>query len=255
MDAASEEMHKDRGRAESFGAVAEQYERYRPAYPADLVADLLATDPRSVLDIGAGTGKASRLLVGPGRSLLAVESDPAMAAVARSLGIDVEVSAFETWSPHVRTFDLVVCAQAWHWVDPVAGAAKVAEVLAPGGVFACFWNYPMPHLVHDLTDGVQRQIAPACDFGVVDVRSSDDPYVAQLRDSGQFAEVTRRRYAWTETLTAAEWVGRIGTRSDYLRLPPEQRRDLLDGVLAAVAPYEPLVLPFGTYAIVATARS
>lgn len=244
-------MHADRDRAESFGAVAEQYERYRPAYPAELVADLLSGDPARVLDVGAGTGKASRQLVGPGRSLLCVEPDPAMAAVARSFGLDVEVSAFETWQPAGRAFDLVVCAQAWHWVDPEVGAPKVASVLSPEGLFACFWNEALPHPLHDAVAEVQRRIAPEHEFGVVDVGSSEDPYADGLRSAGVFSDVVLKRYAWEDTLTAADWLGRLATRSDYLRLPAGTRVALLAEVEAVVASFAPLRLPFGTYAIFA----
>jgi SAM-dependent methyltransferase len=61
-----------------------------------------------------------------------------MAEFARASGVDVEVATFETWEPAGRTFDAIVSGTAWHWVDPVAGAAKAAEVLRPGGVLAPF---------------------------------------------------------------------------------------------------------------------
>ncbi|MDO7867544.1 class I SAM-dependent methyltransferase [Nocardioides jiangxiensis] len=255
MGHVDEEMHRDRGRAESFGAAAAEYERYRPSYPPELVADLLARRPRRVLDVGAGTGKASRLLAGEGRTVLGVEPDPAMAAVARSLGVDVEVDALEGWDPQGRTFDLVVSGQAWHWVDPGAGAAKVAEVLVPGGIFVPFWNHTLPHPLHEVVEELQARLAPGRDFGVVDVVATERPYAAGLEESGRFATVATRRYAWTETLSAADWVGRLATRSDYLRLPVETRQELLAAIEERVAADEPLVLPFGTYAIFATTPS
>lgn len=246
-------MHADRDRAASFGAVAEQYERYRPAYPAELVDDLLRGDPRRVLDVGAGTGKAARALARPGRSVLCVEPDGAMADVARSFGLDVEVSTFEAWEPRERTFDLVTCAQAWHWVDPGLGAPKVASVLAPGGLFACFWNYPLPHPIHEAIAELQQRILPGHEFGVVDVGSSEDPYAEDLRNAGVFSDVVLKRYVWEEAFTAADWVGRLATRSDYLRLPEREREKLLAEVERLMAPAEPMTLPFGTYALFTTA--
>ena len=72
--------------------------------------------------------------------MLGVEPDASMAAIARSHGVTVEDGTFEEWDPRDRLFDLVVSGQAWHWVEPVAGAAKAAAVLPPGGHLAVFWN-------------------------------------------------------------------------------------------------------------------
>jgi SAM-dependent methyltransferase len=69
-----------------------------------------------------------------------------MADFARRRGLEVEVAAFEAWDPAGRAFDAVVAGQTWHWVDPIAGAAKAAEVLRPGGRLAVFWNVGEPGL-------------------------------------------------------------------------------------------------------------
>jgi SAM-dependent methyltransferase len=115
-------MHDQRDRAESFGAVAELYDRHRPSYPEELIAALAALRPASVLDVGCGTGKASRQLTASGLDVLGVEIDAGMAAVARRSGVEVEVASFELWDERGRTFDLIVSGQAWHWVDPAVGA-------------------------------------------------------------------------------------------------------------------------------------
>jgi len=88
-------MHDDRVRAESFGAVAQLYDRARPSYPEALINALLAGGARRVLDVGSGTGIAAALLAARGCSVLGVEVDARMAAVARAKGIDVEVGRFE----------------------------------------------------------------------------------------------------------------------------------------------------------------
>src|SRR4051812_43677210 len=121
-------LFEDRARAESFGADALRYDRARPGYPDALLDALTVDHPATVLDIGCGTGIASCCLAARGARVLGVEIDTRMAEVARGHGIDVEVSSFETWDAAGRTFDLVVSGQAWHWVDPVVGPARVAEV-------------------------------------------------------------------------------------------------------------------------------
>src|SRR5581483_5420759 len=118
----SDEPHRHRQIAESFGTDAERYDRTRPRYPDALVDRVVAGSPGpDVLDVGCGTGIAARQFRAAGCRVLGVEVDARMAELARRSGLEVEVGSFETWDPAGRTFDAVIAAQAWHWVDPVAG--------------------------------------------------------------------------------------------------------------------------------------
>src|SRR5918911_1671033 len=87
----------------------------------------------------AGQGEAGQV-VDAGCRVLAVEPDPRMAEHARADGIEVEVATFEEWDPRSRTFDAVIAGQSWHWVDPLLGAPKAAQVLRLGGRIALFWH-------------------------------------------------------------------------------------------------------------------
>ena len=137
--------HHHRKVAESFGADADRYDRARPRYPDALIARIRARSPGTeVLDVGTGTGIAARQLQAAGCRVLGVEPDPRMAGRARHYGVTTEVATLEDWDPAGRDFDAVVAAQAWHWIDPVAGAAKAARVLRPGGRLAAFWNVFQP---------------------------------------------------------------------------------------------------------------
>ncbi len=100
--------------------------------------------PRTVLDVGCGTGIAARLFTERGCDVLGLEPDPRMAAVARRSGLAVEAGTIEEWDPGERRFDLVTAGQAWHWVDPQRGPDKAAVVLRPGGHFGLFWNQAQP---------------------------------------------------------------------------------------------------------------
>lgn len=214
-----------RDRAESFGAVAGDYDRYRPSYPAELVDALVDLAPSRVLDVGCGTGKAARLLTARDLDVLGVEPDPAMAAVARSHGLPVEVGAFETWDAGGRTFDLISCAQAWHWIEPAAGARKASEVLAAGGTLALFWNFdePAPEVRHAF-DGVYARLAPELGPLVAAGANApaERPYERDLRASGRFASISTRTYPWQRELTVDDFVGVVGTQSDHLLLGPQR---------------------------------
>jgi SAM-dependent methyltransferase len=228
-----EHTHTQRDRAESFGAVAEQYDRYRPSYPAELIEDLVAVRPRTVLDVGCGTGKAARQLAARGLPVLGVEIDPQMAAVARGHGIDVEVGSFEDWDDRGRTFDLITCAQAWHWVDPAIGAPKLVRLLNPGGVAALFWNFSeFEPATKAVIDAVYAQYAPE----LVEPPSAGDDrsHLRTLEETGVFSAVTAHTYPWKRVDPAEHWVGNVGTQSGHLMLGPERLSALQAALLEAL---------------------
>ena len=121
-------------RSRLFDEQAEAYDRFRPSYPDAVIDELLGPVPAGldVLDVGCGTGIASRQMAQRGATVLGVELAPRMAEIARSHGIDVELGAFEGWDAAGRTFDRVTSAQAWHWLDLPIATAKAASVLRQG---------------------------------------------------------------------------------------------------------------------------
>lgn len=110
-----------------FNEVPELYDRVRPAYPDELFADLVAITgmdrQSSVLEVGCGTGQATRSLAALGYSVTAIEPGAGMAVLARQRlaafsNVEVENSTFEQRDDGGRRFDVLVAASAWHWVDP-----------------------------------------------------------------------------------------------------------------------------------------
>src|ERR1700753_2700728 len=120
-------------RALSFGAVAEAYERFRPGYPdelLDLVAAYAGRPIRTALEIGAGTGKATRLFAGAGIDVTATEPDPAMLAELRRRvpGTRTRKVAFEQLTPNGDGYDLVFAAAALHWTAPGGRWPRIAAL-------------------------------------------------------------------------------------------------------------------------------
>jgi SAM-dependent methyltransferase len=233
----ADRTHVDRRRAESFGRQAELYDRARPSYPPPLIDDLVAGQPADALDIGTGTGKAARLLAARGVPVLGVEVDPQMAEIARAHGITVEVGSFETWDDGGRRFDLLTCAQAWHWIDGLAGAKKAARVLRPGGRLGLFWNFAhFDHASGYALDRAYDQVAPELSRHSV-VRGGGPAtipaHVQELRTAG-FADLDHRQYDWTQTYPAHEWIALLRTHSDHATLPPERLGELLTAISAAI---------------------
>jgi ubiquinone/menaquinone biosynthesis C-methylase UbiE len=129
-------------RARSFGAVAEAYDRGRPAYPTEAVTWLAGGEAKVVLELGAGTGKLTRQLVDQGHAVFATDPDEAMLEVLHQQvpEVSAKVATAEDIPANDRSVDVVVVAQAFHWFDHEVALAEIARVLKPGGHLALMWN-------------------------------------------------------------------------------------------------------------------
>ncbi len=229
--------------AESFGSDAERYDRARPRYPDALIERIVAGCPgRDVLDVGCGTGIASRQFLAAGCSVLGVDVDPRMADLARAAGLEVEVAAFEGWDPAGRTFDAVVAAQAWHWVDPVAGAAKAAQALRPDGRLAVFWNIGEPPSgVAEAFAAVYRRLMPDLPYLHGGGRSALDAYSTGftraadgIRQAGTFVEPEQWRFEWERPYRRDEWLDQVVTHGDHSQFPADKLERVLAGIGIAI---------------------
>ena len=236
------EPHRYRQVAESFGSDPERYDRARPSYPKAMVDRIVAASPgRDVLDVGIGTGIAARQFRAAGCKLLGVEVDDRMAEVGRLSGFEVEVAEFEAWDPAGRAFDIVTSGQTWHWVDPVAGAAKAAEALRPGGRLAVFWNavQPPPDVL-EAFGAVYRRVMPDLPFNPW-ATSAIDGYqmlctkaAAGIREVGVFGVPEQWRFDWERSYSREEWLDQLPTAGGHGQLPPSQLQELLEGTGAAI---------------------
>ena len=233
------ESHHARQFAESFGIEAERYERTRPTYPKAMVdAILAASEGREVLDVGIGTGISARPFSAAGCSVLGVEPDERMAAQARLHHLDVEISRFEDWDPAGRTFDLLVAGQTWHWVDPVVGASKAADVLRPGGRIALFWNVgSFPEGFGERFSAVYRRVVPEFPFFQLGTPEGIDSYAPLLekategiRRDGRFDEPEQWQFAWERAYTRDEWSEQVPTFGGHSRISREKLADLTSGI-------------------------
>ncbi|GAA1875580.1 class I SAM-dependent methyltransferase [Pseudonocardia ailaonensis] len=234
--------HELRTIAEGFGAEAERYDRARPRYPAALAAAVLAELPGTrLLDVGIGTGISALPFREAGAEVLGVDPDERMAELARARGFDVEISTIEDWDPRGRRFDGVVAGQAWHWVDPVAGAVRAREALAPDGRLAVFWNAadPPPELAAAFAE-VFRGVDTGLPFTPWQGSQRDgaaaflDKAAAGVREAGGFGEPHRLRFDREETTDRDAFLDVLPTAGGHDRIAPEKLARLLDGLGAAI---------------------
>jgi SAM-dependent methyltransferase len=217
--------------ARTFDEVAELYDRARPSYPARVFDDLeeLARLERGarVVETGPGTGQATRVLVERGYRVTAVEPGAELARVLRRNlpEVNVVVSTFEAWEPH-ETFDLVLAATSWHWVDPdvrYAKAAAVARALAVVGT---------QHVIPDDVDPFFIEIQEVYDeigesFVGPPPRPEDDHSVrAEIDASGVWGRVETRTYVWVREYTAETYVDVLETYSGHRTMTDDQRAHL-----------------------------
>lgn len=232
--------HRHRQAAESFGADPERYDRARPRYPDALIDRIVASAPGSqVVDVGAGTGIAARQFQAAGCQVVGIDPDERLVEYARRSGVETEVGTFESWDAKGRTFDAVVSAESWHWVDPEAGAAKAAEVLRPGGRFAAFWNtgQPLGDLDQAFAD-VYRRVLPslAGRLGKAAREAAHESMCANaydgLRATGAFDEPEQWRFEWTKSYTRSEWLDALLTTG--AAIPKDELAGLLEGIGEAI---------------------
>ncbi|MEU9066217.1 class I SAM-dependent methyltransferase [Streptomyces sp. NPDC048109] len=238
--------HRARHTAESFGTDPQRYDRARPRYPDDLVARIVAGSPGpgvpDVLDVGCGTGIAARQFTAAGCTVLGVEPDARMAEFARARGLPVEVATFEAWEPAGRTFDAVIAAQSWHWVDPVAGTEKAARVLRPHGRLAVFGHvFEPPAEVAEPFAAAYRRAAPDSPFSGQPARRPLETYEAgyakiadRIRETGRFGDPEQWRFDWQRSYTREEWLELLPTTGGLTRLRPEQLAAVLGAVGHAI---------------------
>jgi SAM-dependent methyltransferase len=219
----------------SFGAAASSYDRYRPSYPPEAVDWALGSPsgPLGVVDLGAGTGILTRVLLGLGHDVVPVEPDEAMRAqlAASTPGVVPLAGSSESIPLPDGSVDAVVAGQAYHWFDPLRAPAEIARVLkAPGGTFAAVWN---------LRDESEPWVARLAEVAYLEdhERHTERVDEAGLRAAG-FGPVSGRTFAHAISHTPQSLVELVKTRSYYLTAAADRQAEIVDGVrnLAATHP-------------------
>lgn len=225
-----------------FGAVASVYDRGRPGYPIEVIEYVLEfCDPARprILEVGAGTGKATAALASRGWSVVAIEPSGDMASLAegrcRNLPqVVVVVSTFEKWNSQ-EDFGLVVSAQAWHWVEAPTRTINAHEVLSPSGHLALLWTHPVWDQVslREPFEALYQTFAPELVAsgpwfpGFGGPYGSEKPTKAEL--SGRFDPIITRSWRWSERYSPGKYLDLLRSLPEHDRLAEREREDLFAG--------------------------
>lgn len=200
----------DQQLAKTFEGIGEEYDRYRPGFPDAAAADIVPQRLDAVLDLGAGTGKFTELLVSRADRVVAVEPSAAMLDVLRAKLPSVETlagGAEEIPLPD-DAVDAVTVAQAFHWFDRDAACAEIRRVLVPGGALGLLWNHSDPTCTWDRA--CHRVAHPA-------VSAEADSTTASAADElPGFTFGHRSEIGWTEQITREDYIRRWLTVSSFL---------------------------------------
>jgi SAM-dependent methyltransferase len=228
---------------EGFDEDATAFDRTRPVCPSELFDDLVRlgnlTTGKQVVEVGAGTGQATRPLAERGLTITAIELGPDLAAVARANlacfeSVKVLTGSFEDWQPFGAVFDAVVAFNSLHWVDPELRYTKPARVLRHGGVLVvagCKWA---------TAAGAQpfwRDVQE--DYRAVGAEGEPPPPPEAIGPHHLppdacvlFEELTALRYPFAKEYTAIDYLANLRTQSVTRELGVEARAEFLARVEA-----------------------
>ena len=224
-----------------FDQVPYAYDRFRPGYAPEAIEALVglsgAAAGADVLEIGAGTGKLTVPLAERGFRITAIEPGARMAGllarrVARWPDVRIVHSTFEEAAIEPGSFDLVVAATSFHWLDPDRRYELAAAALRPGGALGLIRN---DHVAAPSNEAYIEGVRPIYERHAPELLSdlalpmADDPpgFAEEMRESGRFDRIEQRQYAWDHPFTAATVVGMLGTHSEHRALPRRRRSALL----------------------------
>jgi len=213
-------------RATSFGAEADNYEAARPDYPFEAVAwmlDRLPDGARRLADVGAGTGKLTRVVAeARDAEVVAIDPDAAMLAKLREQvpGVPTFLGTAESLPLPDASVDAVVLGQAWHWVDPVAASAEIGRVVRPGGTLGLIWNARDSRV-----DWVRRLTAIMHASAAEEMLDAGGPAVAS-----PFGELEGERWEWRRSMTRVQLHRMAASRSHLITASEGERASIRRGM-------------------------
>lgn len=220
-----------------FGAAAEAYRDIRPGYPPGIAEDIAryhGRPPRTVAEIGAGTGKATEVLVALGGKLICIEPDRRMAQTLPP-SAEVFLGTFEEWVAPQGGVDVLACALAWHWIDEATRIDRAIDSLAPGGTLAIFAHqYAYVHPEHlAAIDATIKAYDETHGKGLV-IPPEQFWFYEEIAGSAQFERVECHVTHRDHPMTTGEYLRLVSTFSLFLQRTPAQQEEIAAALRSTV---------------------
>ena len=234
MEEAAEELGK------AFDRVPDLYDTHRPGYPEEMIQEVLRfsniPERGSILEIGCGTGQATKPFAERGYTMTCLDPGPNTAEKARQKfrhcpNIIIVTATFESWQA-AQMYDLIIAATSFHWVTPGLRFTKSAEGLRPGGTLALLYN---SHVAKDSgffleAQAIYDRIAPG--LRAKKAKPSGSP--ATEAGMELFDKPVLKYYDWEKQFSAEDYVSHLATFSDHISLPGTQRDELFRELRALI---------------------
>ncbi|MBU3128648.1 class I SAM-dependent methyltransferase [Clostridium tagluense] len=228
-------MNKDsdfsKNQSEVFDLASDYYDKFRPSYPQELINCIISetgikTDS-TILEIGAGSGKATELFVNKGFNMYCIEPGENLAAVAlKKFGPTRQVEyctcRLEDWKEKKDYFHLAISAQAFHWVPKPIGFLKCASALKSKGFIGLFWNLYLTY-----NEPIDAELSETGMFLLQSEASCEErikSHTQEIKSSGCFKEAIVYRFPWSQIYTADEYIGFMKTCNGYLSASENDRQ-------------------------------
>jgi SAM-dependent methyltransferase len=231
-----------------FNEAADYYDVYRPGYPSEVVS-LLEEKVRlraasKILEVGAGSGKASELFLNRGYELLCIEPGPQLAELGlrkhEGKRVEFVVTRYEEWNEPEGYFDLIFSAQAFHWVPKPIGYEKSATALKADGQLALFWNmylYDKDTVYVELMDFCKvNYLVPFQNHNEIEHRILE--INSEISDSGYFRNPTVYQFPWTKSYNTEEFVGFLRTGNGFLSLSQFEQERVVNEVTTILTKHD-----------------
>jgi SAM-dependent methyltransferase len=215
----------------SFEPVVDEYDEGRPDHPNGVYDALEPLVDATVLDVGAGTGIATRSLIRRGARVTAVDLGPGMLAraVGRSPGLSAVAADGARLPFRDGSADLVTFAQSWHWLDPATRCTEVARVVRPGGRWAAWWSHPWAD-DEPWFDAYWSEVERTCPGAHRDQRATDWGATVDPSSGLEVGEVTV--VPWVREVSVDTWITDQTSHSYVVALSPPERSRLLSDLRA-----------------------
>ena len=233
-------FHKE---SEMFNQVAEYYDKYRPGYPKEIIDSLISvtgiTKGSDLLEIGCGSGKATKQLIGNGFNILGIDPGEDLVRIGnerfKNENVNFVKGRFEEYDFGQKKFDVIYAAQSFHWVPQPSGYQKCADALKENGYIALFWNM---YVLNDNDSDkelleISKRYGGIADFLTeTECESRIDSIVSQIADSNLFEKPTVIRELWQQKYTADDFYGFALTGNRFMQNSDADKKKAYTDIVA-----------------------